>query len=81
MYYSEIQLELSEIDLNYLKFIWKLLKLTSKVQFEFGLTLNAKEEVSYMVDIPPPETIGMGLTEILSDLKTMVEDRIREYLK
>ena len=51
------------------------------MQFEFGLTLNANEEVSYMVDTPPPETIGMGLTEILSDLKTMVEDRIREYLK
>ena len=28
LYYSEMQLELSEIDLNYLKFIWKLLKLT-----------------------------------------------------
>ena len=26
-YYSEMQLELSEIDLTYLKFIWKLLKL------------------------------------------------------
>ena len=28
LYYFEMQLELSEIDLNYLKFIWKLLKLT-----------------------------------------------------
>ena len=28
LYYSEIQLELSEIDLNYLTFIWKFLKLT-----------------------------------------------------
>ena len=28
LYYSEMQLELSEIDLNYLKFIWKLSKLT-----------------------------------------------------
>ena len=28
LYYSEMQLELSEIDLNYMKFIWKLLKLT-----------------------------------------------------
>ena len=25
LYYFEMQLELSEIDLNYLKFIWKLL--------------------------------------------------------
>ena len=28
LYYSEMQLELSEIGLNYLKFIWKHLKLT-----------------------------------------------------
>ena len=44
LYYSEMQLELSEIDLNDLKFIWKLLKLTWIIWNSLGNFWNWPEK-------------------------------------
>ena len=44
LYYSEMQLELSEIGLNYLKFIWKRLKLTWIIWNSLGYFRNWPEK-------------------------------------